>query len=85
MFWENLLISINIRIFVSEIEVTLNNTIMALEIKAIPTLHGDAAERFLKLIDVSSEERSGEVSSVTRRWLRKFCKRLALDNYELAF
>lgn len=57
MFWENLLISINIRIFVSEIEVTLNNTIMALEIKAIPTLHGDAAERFLKLIDVSSEER----------------------------
>lgn len=35
----------------------INNTIMALEIKAIPTLHGDAAERFLKLIDVSSEER----------------------------
>lgn len=31
---------------------------MALEIKAIPTLHGEAAERFIKLAEASLEERS---------------------------
>ena len=31
---------------------------MALEIKAIPTLHGEAAERFIKLAEASPEERS---------------------------
>ena len=32
--------------------------IMALEIKAIPTLYGEAAERFLKLAEATPEERS---------------------------
>ena len=31
---------------------------MALEIKAIPTLYGEAAERFLKLAEATPEERS---------------------------
>lgn len=31
---------------------------MALEIKAIPTLHGEAAERFMNLAEASPEERS---------------------------
>lgn len=35
--------------------------IMALEIKAIPTLHGEAAERFLKLAEASPEERKNRI------------------------
>ena len=31
---------------------------MALEIKEIPTLHGEADERFMKLAEASPEERS---------------------------
>lgn len=34
---------------------------MALEIKAIPTLHGEAAERFLKLAEASPEERRNRI------------------------
>lgn len=34
---------------------------MALEIKAIPTLHGEAAERFLRLAEASPEERRNRI------------------------
>lgn len=50
---------------------------MALEIKAIPTLHGDAAVRFLRLAEASPEARKSRVRRIkvntqdVRKALRK--------------